>query len=1184
MERRVAPLGPSAVCNNPPTPGRAAVSGFSYTGGDRVGLLGEIAFAIPAFARIGYPNHSLGVIPAYPRPLAAHSHTVSHPRPAGRLMSTSIERFTTNCPSCDAGVAVKAALVGKKIECPKCKFRFVVSAPAGADADTPAPKPAKGGAKAAKGDDAKADPKGSKGKDKSAKKGKEKEKKGGGNGKVIVGAIVGVIALVGLAVGAIMIFGKLNGDSAKGTPTQQNQNRGDSGGGRPRIGPAPEEPGGNPMTPGGDKDPMNGDKEPMKGTEPDPTTPKPETPDPMTPAAGGGNTATTPKPITPFRPTGVEITNLLPNDTTAVFHARLDDLDKNARTLRNVVFDKVTTDLFERSMNFKADHIVEVVQGEVGIARDPFVVLRTKSTLDDTMFAKPKMDTTPPETIHGRQYRVVNRNAFLSAAEKSLGVVSVLAPLLGLELPADDAPAGKPIKYAICMYDTNTLVITEHNLMQRYLNDLKENGYPEFITQYKQDEAPPPAATDPNAPGTPEGGRGEGGRGGGRPGGPPGGGRPGGPPGTDAQAPLPSTQQGGGGPPPLPSTQQGGGGGPPPLPSTQQGGGGAPGEGGPAGPGGAAQSGPPKPKKSITGNPTFLSVARELKKALNTLEDTTQEQQPVAVYVTKVRVDKVNIQDIPALLNKPEILAAVTLFSDLKVVGLGVTRLNEKKGSFSGYIEYSSSDAAKTSVEQHLIPGLTLLVAARMPVKLLPVTVRNADDATTNPGSPGGPFGPAGGGPPGGYGYGNQQQGPGGRPSGNGPGPGGSGMDPEPGPEASGPRGVSPPSGDENIQGPRGGMQPPRGGAPGGPPGGYGGSQQQQPGGGGQPGQGYPGGEGYPGTQPTQQQGANHIDVARDGAVVTLAGEFEWKEDVFATAVEPSFARRGMFVRGLMGMYSGEGGVFALAAKQPDGKTAGGVLGEVVKKDGQLPQGALPRDARNDDRRLPGSNQGLPYQPEQRVSFFAELIRFMDNKSVIQRKIDPNQAWYRSPNLDLAESWVPELLVPDYPQSAWRATSDLIADGRSVGATNFVGVAGLGLDAARLNPKDPEAAKKVGMTGYDWSSKPEDVTDGLSNTAYLIQVPPTYQRPWMAGGGATLMGVNDKGSDPSRPFMAKRPDGTRGTMVLMGDGSVRYVKEGIDPAVFRGMATRAGGEKVADFDKVVPPASQGGLGELKSSK
>ena len=38
--------------------------------------------------------------------------------------------FKVQCPSCEAQVPVRdAALIGKKIDCPKCKYRFVVDDP-----------------------------------------------------------------------------------------------------------------------------------------------------------------------------------------------------------------------------------------------------------------------------------------------------------------------------------------------------------------------------------------------------------------------------------------------------------------------------------------------------------------------------------------------------------------------------------------------------------------------------------------------------------------------------------------------------------------------------------------------------------------------------------------------------------------------------------------------------------------------------------------------------------------------------------------------------------------------------------------------------------------------------------------------------------------------------------------------
>jgi hypothetical protein len=43
----------------------------------------------------------------------------------------AVKSFTQQCPSCEANVPIKdRGLVGKKIDCPKCKYRFVVENPA----------------------------------------------------------------------------------------------------------------------------------------------------------------------------------------------------------------------------------------------------------------------------------------------------------------------------------------------------------------------------------------------------------------------------------------------------------------------------------------------------------------------------------------------------------------------------------------------------------------------------------------------------------------------------------------------------------------------------------------------------------------------------------------------------------------------------------------------------------------------------------------------------------------------------------------------------------------------------------------------------------------------------------------------------------------------------------------------
>ena len=45
-----------------------------------------------------------------------------------------------------------------------------------------------------------------------------------------------------------------------------------------------------------------------------------------------------------------------------------------------------------------------------------------------------------------------------------------------------------------------------------------------------------------------------------------------------------------------------------------------------------------------------------------------------------------------------------------------------------------------------------------------------------------------------------------------------------------------------------------------------------------------------------------------------------------------------------------------------------------------------------------------------------------------------------------------------------------------------------------------EHAKKVGISGYTWGSKLDEVTDGLDKTIYLMQVPPGLSRPSSVGG------------------------------------------------------------------------------------
>jgi hypothetical protein len=253
-------------------------------------------------------------------------------------------------------------------------------------------------------------------------------------------------------------------------------------------------------------------------------------------------------------------------------------------------------------------------------------------------------------------------------------------------------------------------------------------------------------------------------------------------------------------------------------------------------------------------------------------------------------------------------------------------------------------------------------------------------------------------------------------------------------------------------------------------------------------------------------------------------------------------------------------------------------LAEAVKDDSKKNL-AFPRGAA--DRK--GMNFGRPYPPDERVSWMAQLLPYLGYNDVYQT-INPERGW--RPEYDAGnKSWIDDnaragaVLIPAFldPASHPRTWSMQMPSmpGRVYGATHYVGIAGVGLDAAEYSADDPVQAKKMGIFGYHRQTKLDDVKDGLSNTILMIQVPPTYKRPWIAGGGATVMGVPEKNS--IAPFVSTKRGDKAGTYVLMADGSVRFITADISDDVFKALCTINGGDKAdgeRDTQPVPPPAAK----------
>src|SRR5262245_34323875 len=213
--------------------------------------------------------------------------------------------YQVACPSWEASVPIKSsASIGKKIECPKCKYRFVVPEPPEEDADA--------GKKAGK---------------EGAKKGKKGAKKGGS--KVLIGVGLGVLAVGVLVVGAIFVLGggddKPSGSANANTvrpgpstapPTTSNTNTAEEKGVE-------------------DKGTGEGTK---TGEQADPTA-QPAITDPT---AAPTTEKKAPTPAAPAPPAGglKDVTNLLPGETRAVYRVNMDRLATAATPVHAALLDK----------------------------------------------------------------------------------------------------------------------------------------------------------------------------------------------------------------------------------------------------------------------------------------------------------------------------------------------------------------------------------------------------------------------------------------------------------------------------------------------------------------------------------------------------------------------------------------------------------------------------------------------------------------------------------------------------------------------------------------------------------------------------------------------------------------------------------------------------------------------------
>jgi hypothetical protein len=162
----------------------------------------------------------------------------------------------------------------------------------------------------------------------------------------------------------------------------------------------------------------------------------------------------------------------------------------------------------------------------------------------------------------------------------------------------------------------------------------------------------------------------------------------------------------------------------------------------------------------------------------------------------------------------------------------------------------------------------------------------------------------------------------------------------------------------------------------------------------------------------------------------------------------------------------------------------------------------------------------------------------------------PDEPWDSEYNNGVAKQWDGEFYTCPAIESSRREAEEPVV-------TSYIGITGIGVDAATLPIKD----RRCGVFGYTRITNIKDITDGTAQTIMVAET--MWQNgPFSQGGFSTSRGF-DRDNLPSvgrdHQFGGLHP----GTFnITLANGSARSVNESIDPRVLEALATIAGGEQV----------------------
>lgn len=213
----------------------------------------------------------------------------------------------------------------------------------------------------------------------------------------------------------------------------------------------------------------------------------------------------------------------------------------------------------------------------------------------------------------------------------------------------------------------------------------------------------------------------------------------------------------------------------------------------------------------------------------------------------------------------------------------------------------------------------------------------------------------------------------------------------------------------------------------------------------------------------------------------------------------------------------------------------------------QMGQAVQDYSEHNDHYFPPGTVSNPALAPGQRLSWQAAILPYLSAGRTAGKKSSPSgKKWDQE--IDFKEAWdapansglrrnVLSFLCPTFAH-------ELRPD--QVGLTSYVGIGGIGDDAATL----PRHDARAGFFGYDRLLRASDIPARLDATLSAVETM-LDNGSWLAGGAPTVRGVPLEGDRYVGKDAAFGGLHRQGVNVLWADGSVRLVTEKVDPELFR---------------------------------